>query len=862
LKLRTQLILLVLAAVIPLLSFTGLVIYQDIGEQREILGRGMRNTVRALSLALDGEVKAVRSILETLAVSPSLAADEYGSFHAQSTRAIAGLEGAYIILFDKTGQQLVNTRFTFGDALPNPLLQAKPPAADRRFPLLPVGGDAIVREILTTRRPVVSDLFVALSTGRPTIGIGIPIMRGEAPHYVLQVAIEPEPLLRLLRAHRLPEDSVASLLDRNGAIIARTFDAEGRLGDRLAPKLAAQAATAAEGAAAGRTKEGLQVLHAYTRSQMTGWTVSLAVSEVVIAGPVRRAVILLVGGAALAVLLGMAAAIFFGRRIARPISMLAGSAPALVRGERPKLDVPAVHEMQELHGALVSAGAVARESALEREGRLLAEEAERRFRMIADSAPAMLWVTDPDGRVTFLSRGWYAFTAQTESQALGKDGSGWLDAVHPDDREHAGRIFMEANRGREEFAFDYRLRRAEGDYRWAIDAGRPRFDAAGAFLGYVGIVIDITERKQAEEALHRADRAKDEFLAMLSHELRNPLAALTSAAHVLNVVAPASDQASKARGVVERQTRHMSRLVGDLLDISRVTLGKFTLQRERFDAAQALSNVINGWCASGPLDDHAVSLAAEPAWVEGDRARFEQIASNLLDNARKFTPAGKNIAVSLRREGGEAVLQIADEGIGLSAEDCSRVFELFVQSDFPEPGGGLGIGLALVKRLAELHGGSVSAASEGPGRGATFTVRLPAVDQPAVRAETLRPVVPRVRSILIVEDNEDARQMLRAALIHSGHEVRAACDGKTGLALAAEAHPEVALIDIALPDMDGYEVARRLRALNGNRRIDLIAVTGFGQEEDQRRAYAAGFDMHLVKPVTPERLNQVIAGLQ
>lgn len=251
---------------------------------------------------------------------------------------------------------------------------------------------------------------------------------------------------------------------------------------------------------------------------------------------------------------------------------------------------------------------------------------------------------------------------------------------------------------------------------------------------------DLIERHQAEEALRRADRHKDEFLAMLSHELRNPLAALTSAAHLLELLPPASEQAGKARGVIERQTRHMSRLVGDLLDISRVATGKLALQRERFDAAAAIANVVQVWRASGRLDAHAVTLTAEPVWIEGDRARIEQITSNLLDNALKFTPAGRSIAVDLRKEDGQVVLRVADQGRGIAAEDCSRIFDLFTQGDAPErAGSGLGIGLALVKRLAERHGGTVSAASEGHGHGATFTVRLPAVAPPTLEPGAAAP---------------------------------------------------------------------------------------------------------------------------
>jgi signal transduction histidine kinase len=366
---------------------------------------------------------------------------------------------------------------------------------------------------------------------------------------------------------------------------------------------------------------------------------------------------------------------------------------------------------------------------------------------------------------------------------------------------------------------------------------------------------------QAQQALQRADRAKDEFLAMLSHELRNPLAALGAAAHVLKVAEPTRDAAIKARGVVERQTKHMSRLIGDLLDISRVTHGKLALERQRLDLGDAVARLVNVWRASGRFERHPVHLETAPAWVDADRARVEQMTANLLDNALKFTPAGRAVRIGVGREGRDAVLRVADEGAGLAPGSTARLFELFVQPGH-RGGGGLGIGLALVKRLAEMHGGSVIAESEGPDRGAVFTVRLPlAASGDAPAAEAAIAAAPS-RSILIVEDNDDARQMLEVALTLSGHKVRAAHDGASGLALAAAAPPEVALIDVGLPDMDGYEVARRLRATPAGRRIGLIALTGYGQPEDRRRALEAGFDAHLTKPVAADRLKQAIAELR
>ena len=368
---------------------------------------------------------------------------------------------------------------------------------------------------------------------------------------------------------------------------------------------------------------------------------------------------------------------------------------------------------------------------------------------------------------------------------------------------------------------------------------------------------ELVEREKS--ALQSADRAKDEFLAMLSHELRNPLAALTAAAHVLRVSDPAGEASDKARGVIHRQTRHMARLISDLLDVGRVSAGKVALSRERLDLAEVLAGVVQVWRASGRFERHEVSLELEPAWVEADRARIEQIAANLLDNAVKFTPASKRIRVTLRAEPDAAVLRVHDEGIGLGAEDDERLFDLFVQGRHSE--GGMGIGLALVKRLVELHGGTVSAASEGPGRGAVFTVRLPACAAPAEEAPAPGQAPASARSVLLVEDNDDARQMLEASLVSAGHRVRAARDGGSALALARASPPEVALIDVGLPDMDGYELARRLRAAPGCERLALVAITGYGRPEDRQRALDAGFLVHLTKPVTPDRLAHALAAL-
>lgn len=373
---------------------------------------------------------------------------------------------------------------------------------------------------------------------------------------------------------------------------------------------------------------------------------------------------------------------------------------------------------------------------------------------------------------------------------------------------------------------------------------------------------ELIEREKT--ALQQADRAKDEFIAMLSHELRNPLAALTAAAHLLKVAGSRGETNAQVQGVVERQTQQMTRLVEDLLDVSRVTMGKATLERENFDLSKAVHSVVATWRTSGRLDRHSVAVESSPVWVHADRARMEQILSNLLDNALKFTPAGKAVRIAVRQEGNEAVLEMTDSGEGLSPDLSHRLFGLFVQgqSNLDRSKGGMGIGLALVKRLTEMHGGSVTAASEGPGRGSVLTVRLPAIAasaKPSARRAWSRPA--GALRILVVEDNDDARRMLSAALAHEGHDVREAVDGNSALAAAAQMRPHVALIDIGLPDVDGYEVARRLRAADSEQHAALIALTGYGQAEDQRRALEAGFDAHLTKPVSAELLIRALGAV-
>jgi signal transduction histidine kinase len=372
--------------------------------------------------------------------------------------------------------------------------------------------------------------------------------------------------------------------------------------------------------------------------------------------------------------------------------------------------------------------------------------------------------------------------------------------------------------------------------------------------------------------LREANQAKDEFLALLAHELRNPLAPIVNAVGLIGTRAEADPVLQQAAHVVERQAQQMARLLDDLLDVSRISRGKLQLRKEILDLAEVVENAVQ---TSRPLIESrrhqlTISLPPEPVSLEGDSTRLEQVLANLLNNAAKYTDPGGRIRISATLEDDQAVVRVRDTGKGIPHVMIQRIFEPFVQIDFslhrPEQGG-LGIGLMLVRRLVEMHGGTVSAYSEGPGLGSEFVVRLPALSPaklpiaqpgPARAGNGRKEFLNVPRHVLIVEDNADSRETLRTLLSLWGHQVDVADTGPRGVEKALAAPPEVALVDIGLPDLDGYQVAEQVRARGGDE-IYLIALTGYGQQEDRRRALNAGFNAHLVKPVDPKELARLLS---
>jgi PAS domain S-box-containing protein len=479
--------------------------------------------------------------------------------------------------------------------------------------------------------------------------------------------------------------------------------------------------------------------------------------------------------------------------------------------------------------------------------------------------------TDLEGRITYWNRFAETLYGWTAEEVRGRS----ILEVTPSEEalEHAAEILARLRTGAS-WAGEFRVKRRDGTVfpAWVVDA--PIRDEQGELVGVVGVSTDISQLKRLEaslrermDALQEADRRKDAFLAMIGHELRNPLAAVSNALHVIGAAPPGSATFTRAREAAVRQVLHQTRIVEDLLDVSRIALGKVELRRERLDLLSVMCDIVEDQRASleGAGLQVTVRLPDQAVPVMGDRTRLTQVLENLLENARKFTPTGGQVTVTVTADAdaGQASLRVRDTGVGIDGDTLAHLFEPFTQADrsLDRSPGGLGLGLSLVKGLVELHGGRVTARSEGPGEGTEFVITLPIAAEPAALQEA--PVFSRRASrtlrILVVEDNVDAAETLRDLLELSGYAVELAHTGPAGLEKALAFRPEVILCDIGLPGINGYEVAAALRRQPETAGLHLIAVTGYGTAADQERSQEAGFNRHLTKPLDPAELQQVLA---
>jgi PAS domain S-box-containing protein len=546
------------------------------------------------------------------------------------------------------------------------------------------------------------------------------------------------------------------------------------------------------------------------------------------------------------------------RVVTGPILSVSQAAMAVV--ERQDFSVRAGKTTEDEIGALTDAFNRMLEE-IDRRTKALVES-EQRFRSIADSAPVLMWLNDDTGAV-FVNRAYLDFVGV--GAQVGVRGYDWTQFVHPDDRDAYVGAWLRCVKAGTVFDREFRFRRHDGVYRWMRSVAVPRITAEGERLGYTGCTFDVHDGRMAADALREADRRKDEFLATLAHELRNPLAPIRNSVHLMALDADAGRR-PQVREMLERQVNHMVRLVDDLMEVSRVSRGTIELKLERLELGPLLRTAVE---TSRPLIDrgrHRLDfvLPAEPLSVHGDAVRLAQVFANLLNNAAKYTDDGGHIEISARRDGAEAVVCVRDNGIGLSPDQMPRLFEMFSQLErgTARAQGGLGIGLSLVKRLVQMHGGTVDAESEGLGRGSRFTVRLPlAAETVAGLPANARADAPdgvAHRRLLVVDDNRDAADSLALVLASLGTQVQVAYDGAAALDAFERFAPHFVLLDLGMPGMNGLEVARRLRQQANGRTVILVALTGWGQADDRERTRAAGFDQHLVKPVDIAELLELL----
>jgi PAS domain S-box-containing protein len=523
-----------------------------------------------------------------------------------------------------------------------------------------------------------------------------------------------------------------------------------------------------------------------------------------------------------------------------------------------------IQPLRDQHGAVIGAINCFYDITERKRAERALHESETRFRQLADAMPQIVWAARPDGYIDYYNQRWYEYTGFAE----GYGQESWQPILHPDDVQRCVETYFECIRAGEPYQIEYRFKdRFKGGYRWFMGRALPIKNEDGRIVRWFGTCTDIDDVKQAEETLKEVDRRKNEFLATLAHELRNPLAPILNAVQLLALKRPADPDLQWGHALIERQVKQLSRLVDDLLDVSRINQGKINLRTEPVDLAAIVRQAIE---ISRPLiDAHnhhlEVSLPTQMIPVQGDPIRLAQVVSNLLNNAAKYTEDGGRIDLAVEENAGDAVIRVRDTGVGIAPTMLPHIFEIFnqVQGSVSRSEGGLGIGLSLVSSLVKMHGGNVQAVSGGVDQGSEFIVRLPLMRdefQPALARESKgkkRRTPPR--RILVVDDNKDAAESLAVLLRLVGHEVRMAHSGPAALDAAEEHPPEVVLLDIGLPKMDGLQVARYLRQDLGLTNVLLVAMTGYGQENIRNRTQEAGFNAHLVKPVDLDALQELLA---
>jgi signal transduction histidine kinase/CheY-like chemotaxis protein len=903
---RRQLILTILAALVPLLLFSLALVHALSGKEEEAFRQGLRETARAAAIAVQKELEAHVGALETLAGSSALDAGDLQAFREQAERAVESRRGQHwiaIALADPSGQQVLNTRHPPGPPLP--------------AVIEPVS----FREVLATRRPAIRDLTGA-GTGQREFGVRVPVERGGELRYVLTALIGVDALGDVVSALRIPASSVCTILDRQRIIVARSRNAEQFVGKPPPPSYAAAISDRNEGAFTYDTLEGEAVHTAFSRVPDSGWTVGLGAPVALVAAS-RRTSLLLLGSAGLLLLgLGVALAAITSRQLTRSIASISSGARALGHGDPVRLEPSGIAEVDRAGRALVEAGNLLRdrEEALRGARAEAVRSADRLRHLQAVTETAFAPRSVPEVLHDILQRARKALGANTATLLLldaegrhlvpmhsvglteevelgiriplgrgvaGKIGDSPLGLIVPDLQDEE--VESPVLRSRVQSLVGVPLR---SDQRLVgvLQVGSAQLHAfAPDDLDLLSLIAERTvlvienarlletERLARQEA-EAASRTKDEFLAVLSHELRTPLNAVYGWARMLQSGRLGEAEATRALDAIVRNADAQVQLIDDLLDVSRIVTGKMRLDVREIHLETVIEAALDAVrpAAAAKGIQLAPALQPLPGPVTGDPARLQQVIWNLLINAVKFTPAGGRVQVLLRVADGQVEVAVSDTGQGIPAVMLPLIFERFrqVDSSTTRAVGGLGVGLALVRHLVELHGGSVAAESPGEGQGATFTVKLPAARVPgppgSMRAlpapgPSLPGGVLRGVRTLVVDDDRDALDLVSIVLAGAGAEVRTCASAEEGIAAWREWRPHVLLSDIQMPGEDGYALIRRVRAEEekggADSSVPAVALTAYGRAEDRTRALSAGFSMHLPKPVDPAELVSIVASL-
>ena len=843
-SLRTYLVAMILIATVPLAVLTSGQMLLALQQRHDGMATGLQDAASTLAASVQQELAASIDTLTLLSRSELLSRDDLSGFRQLLARPPPRPGWSPVFVLDSDGNVLIESS---GGA--------------RQSGSAPAAWNATLR----AGRPLVSNLIESAGPPRRTTTVAVPVMNGNTLRYVVGSSIDSDAWRTLLQAGAPRVDGAfAALVDDQRRVIARTLAPERFVGMTLPD----EAAQPSDGRASGVRRTTLLDGHdAYTAWQAVGfggWGVRVGIDAEPLDQREDRAVIVTLGAAIGCLLLGVTAALLVARRVTEPLSQLAREAP-----EAATMPV-SVTEIALLRDALTRAD-TQRRLALER----LMKKAEE-FETLFHSSPLAL-VFAQDAKCSRVMQN-AAMDAIVPPDVWRLPGEAWQSGI---ETLHRGQALAPKDRplqraaahGEPVSAMELEVRAAGMPSRFVLASAEPLWTEDGRSRGAIGAAVDVTERKhgEAERAsmmaraqaarleAEAANRAKDEFLAMLGHELRNPLNAIATSTEVLNRAEASAPIAVRAREIVSNQTRKLAHTIDRLLSVGRVIASDVELMRQPVDLAGLAQRAVTAAQPKAVAQQQAFRTDLADAWVFGDAQRLAEVIDQLLDNAIRYTRPNGTIDVRVWVEGDQARLSVCDTGPGIDAALLPRLFEPFVQGkrSLDRRAGGLGVGLTLVKRLVELHGGSIDVHSTTDGT--SFELQLPLLRQADRQPELPDPVCAQAaatRSVVVIDDNPDVLDGLRSMLELDGHTVQTAADGDTGLAMFERVQPDAAVIDIGLPGIDGYELARRTRAAGYSGM--LIALSGYGQEGDVQRALAAGFDAHMVKPVDAGKLSQLL----